>query len=158
MINTKGGKIGRVDNDSGHYKPGTRHLRNFVQFLDMQNVFTSDATIGDKSTKPDTRMGFKECLMIDLRTISEMQSEATRPQRIRQDLNRLNSKRTTLRDLVQGRFEAMRAEIGPAPSDEALWMRAYKAVCLDFAEIDSSWKHKANLPPIPRSRAPRPRR
>jgi len=51
----------------------------------------------------------------------------------------------------------MRAEIGPAPSDDALWTRAHKAVCLDFAELDGSWKQKANLPPIPRTRAPRPR-
>lgn len=156
MIRATNGKITRVDNDSGHYKPGTRHLRNFVQFLDMQNVFTSNATIEDKSTKPDTRMGYKEFLMVDLRTASEMRAEANRPQRIRWDLNRLNSKRTTLRDLVQKRFEAMRAEIGPAPSDHTLWTRAYKAICLDFAEIDSSWKRKANSPPIPRMKASRP--
>jgi hypothetical protein len=144
MINVLGGKVKSVDNDSGHYKPETRHLRNFVQFLDRQNVFLGDARVTDKSTKPDTRVSFEDFLSGD-RTV-----------RIRKDLQSLKTG-TTLRDLVEKRFEAMKEDIGPAP-EHALWIRAYKEVCLEFGELDQSWIRKANAPPIPRSKSPRPRR
>ena len=81
---------------------------------------------------------------------------AGRTLQIRRDWERLKSKRTTLHDLVEVRFKAMRAEIGPAP-EHLLWTRAYKAVCLDFATINQSWERKANAPPIPRTKAPRRR-
>ena len=144
MINVLGGKVKLVDNDSGHYKPEARHLRTFVEFLDRQSAFTADARIIDKSTKPETRVSLKDFLSGD-RTV-----------RIRLDLEAIQAKRTTLRDLVEKRFQAMKADIGPAP-EHALWTRAYKEVCLEFGELDQSWNRKANLPPIPREKAPRPR-
>jgi hypothetical protein len=142
MINVLGGKIKSVDNDSGHYTPETRHLRNFVQFLERQNVVLANARITDKSTKPDTRVSFEDFLSGD-RTV-----------RIRKDLQSLKTG-TKLRDLVEKRFQAMKADIGPAP-EHSLWIRAYKEVCLEFGELDQSWNRKANAPPIPRSKSPRP--
>jgi hypothetical protein len=145
MINVSSGKVKLVDNDSGHYKPQTRHLRNFAQFLDRQNVFLANARVIDKSTKPDTRVSFEEFLAGD-RTV-----------RIRRALQALKTKQTTLRDLVEKRFQAMRIDIGPSAPEHALWTRAYKEVCLEFAELDQSWNRRANAPPIPRSQASRPR-
>ena len=145
MINVLGGKIKLVDNDSGHYKPDTRHLRTFVEFLDRQSAFAGDARIIDKSTKPETRVSLKDFLSGD-RTV-----------RIRKDLQAVQTKKTTLRDLVEKRFQAMKADIGPAP-EHSLWIRAYKEVCLEFGELDQSWNRRANAPPIPRSKSPGPRR
>ena len=51
----------------------------------------------------------------------------------------------------------LQEEIEPA-LEHMLWTRAYKAVCLDFATIEPSWKRKADAPPIPRSKASRSRR
>jgi hypothetical protein len=144
MINVLGGKVKSVDNDSGHYKPESRHLRTFVEFLDRQNVFIADARIIDKSTKPETRANLKDFLAGD------------RTMRIRRDLQALQTKKKTLRDLVEKRFKAMKVDIGPAP-EHALWIRAYKEVCLEFAELDQAWIRKANAPPIPRSKASRSR-
>ena len=145
MINVLGGKVKSVNNDSGHYKPGTRHFRNFCQFLNQHNVVMEGARVEDKSTKPDTRVSFEEFLAGD-RTV-----------RIRRDLQALKAKQTTLRELVEKRFQIMKEDIGPAP-EHSLWIRAYKEVCLEFGELDQSWIRKANAPPIPRSKSPRPKR
>jgi hypothetical protein len=141
MINVLGGKVKLVDNDSGHYKPETRHLRTFVEFLDRQSAFTADARIIDKSTTPDTIVSLRDFLSGD-RTVQ-----------IRRNLQALKTKKTTLHTLVENRFQAMKAEIGPAP-EHLLWTRAYKTVCLEFGELDPTWNRKANSPPIPREKAP----
>ncbi len=62
MIGTKAGKVTLVDNNSGHYVPETRHLRNFVDFLAANNLFTRDAVVLDESNKVvdnKARNGFK---------------------------------------------------------------------------------------------------
>lgn len=83
----------------------------------------------------------------------EMTSLAARKDRA--DWERWKSNRARLPDLVNERFESMRAEIGWQPSDYALWERAWRDLCLGFGRFDPSWKHKAMAPPIPRSSAPR---
>lgn len=140
MIRVTNGKVTRVDNDSGHYKPGARHLRNFVQFLSTQNVLTRDAIVEDVSVKPNIQVSAASFLAGDLKVKAE------------RDLQRLNRGLTTLLKLVEERFQEMKAEIGPAP-EHLLWTRAYKAVCLDLGEFDAKWKTRANAPPIPRTRA-----
>ncbi len=140
MICVTNGKVTRLDNDSGHYKPATRHLRNFAQYLHTNNAFAQDARIEDKSVKPNIRVSATEFLAGD-RVVG-----------IRRKLEALKAKRTTLHKLVQDRFEEMKADIGPAP-EHLLWTRAYKAVCLNFAELDQTWIRRANAPAIPRSRA-----
>jgi len=119
----------------------TATVSTFVEFLNRQSAFTTDARIIDKSTKPETRVSLKDFLAGD-RTVQ-----------IRRNLQALKSKRTTLHDLVEKRFQAMKKEIGPAP-EHLLWERAYKAVCLDLGRLDPSWTRKANNPPIPRTKAP----
>jgi hypothetical protein len=84
----------------------------------------------------------------------EKDSEANRMARIRRDWELLKSGKTTLYQLVEAKYEAMKIEIGLQPGEHALWTRAYKTVCLEFAEIDKSWGPKANLPPIPHKQAP----
>jgi hypothetical protein len=140
MITVTSGKVTRVDNDSGHYKPGTRHLRNFVQYLSTQNALTQDAMVEDVSVKPSIRVSATSFLAGDLKVKAE------------RDLQRLNGGLTTLLKLVEERFQEMKADIGPAP-EHLLWTRAYKAVCLDLGEFDAKWKTRANAPPIPRTRA-----
>jgi hypothetical protein len=144
MIRVTNGKVTKVDNDSGHYKPETRHLKNFVQFLSINNAFTEDARVEDKSVKPDFRANVKDFLAGDRTMV------------IRRDLEAIKTKKTTLRELVEKRFQEMKEEIGPAP-EHALWTRAYKAVCLEFGTIEPSWNRKANAPPIPRSKVSRRR-
>jgi hypothetical protein len=158
MIDVEGGKVKRVTNDSGHYKPQTRHLRSFVQFLQMHNVFTHNAEIDDHFVKPN-QLGLspQDFLSgnINTRSQSEVRSEVERIMQTRKDWERLQSRQTSLRDLVEIRFTAMRKQIGPQAPEHALWTRAYRSVCLDFAAIDSKWKMRANAPPIPRTRAVR---
>jgi oxalate decarboxylase/phosphoglucose isomerase-like protein (cupin superfamily) len=51
MIGVKKGNVVWVDNDSGHYHPNTRHLKNFVEFLSRHNVLDNDARVYDEGTK-----------------------------------------------------------------------------------------------------------
>lgn len=50
MIKADNGKVTRVSNNSGHYKPGTRYLKNFVAFLRDKNILTQDAKVEDHRT------------------------------------------------------------------------------------------------------------
>lgn len=49
MIAVKNGKIHHVDNNSGHYQPGSHHLLNFVRWLNKQGVFDANARIRDEA-------------------------------------------------------------------------------------------------------------
>ncbi len=150
MIRVNGGKVTRVDSDSGHYKPKTRHLRNFVEFLNLYNVFAPNAVVVDKAVSRHG-LGVQEFLDGGDEFIEE--SVAQRMVRIRRDWQRFSSKAVSLAGIVEERFQIMRSKIGPIPSDEVLWTRAYKAVCYDFGEVDRRYLRKANSPPIPRTAA-----
>ncbi|MHC4644364.1 MAG: hypothetical protein ACYTBJ_02595 [Planctomycetota bacterium] len=52
MIGAVDGKIRWLDNSSGHYMPGSHHLRKFVEFLSIRNAFATDALVADESIKP----------------------------------------------------------------------------------------------------------
>jgi len=142
MIRVVGGKVTKVDNFSGHYQPQTRHLRNFVNFLQMQNVFAVDARVEDQSTKPYMIMGVQEFLT---------SGKLDRLTRLRRIITGLKTRTIKLRDLVEERFQAMKIEIGPSAPEHLLWTRAYKTVCLELGEIDAKWSARANAPPIPRT-------
>jgi len=51
MIAVENGKIRSVDNNSGHYKPQFRHLKNFVRFLQASGVFASNARVREETAK-----------------------------------------------------------------------------------------------------------
>ena len=48
MISVQNGKVRSVDNNSGHYKPQTHHLKNFVRFLQSSQAFAPNARIRDE--------------------------------------------------------------------------------------------------------------
>jgi len=47
MIGVKNGKVTWIDNDSGHYRPGTHHLHNLVSYLNKYQVFAPKAIVND---------------------------------------------------------------------------------------------------------------
>jgi hypothetical protein len=54
MIGVANGKVTWIDNDSGHYQPGTRHLHNLVSYLDRYQVFTPNAVVYDMAANKST--------------------------------------------------------------------------------------------------------
>jgi hypothetical protein len=153
MIEAMGGKIIKVSNDSGHYKPQTRHLKAFVQFLSMQNAFGPDAKVVDKSK--DAKGVTPQAFLQAGGDQDAVRSEVERIMQVRKDWEKMNSKRTTLRELVEIRYQELRQKVGTQWPEYSLWKRAYKQICLEFATIDPVWKRRASAPPIPRSRAVR---
>ncbi len=150
MSQVRGGKVTRVDSDSGHYKPATLHLRNFVGFLDLYDVFAPAAVVSDEGAK-SYNVPFRVFLAGGEAIAGE--SIAQRMVRIRRDWERHSKKEVSLAGLVEERFQLMRENIGPGPNDDVLWTRAYKAVCIDFGEIDRGYLRKSKSPPIPRTSA-----
>ncbi|WP_319525610.1 hypothetical protein [uncultured Desulfosarcina sp.] len=51
MIAVENGKVRSVDNNSGHYQPQFRHLKNFVRFLQANNVFAPNARVREETAK-----------------------------------------------------------------------------------------------------------
>jgi len=49
MIAVENGKVRSVDNNSGHYKPQFRHLRNFVRFLQAGGVLAPNARVREET-------------------------------------------------------------------------------------------------------------
>ncbi len=57
MIGFQNGKVRYVDNNSGHYKPGTRYLKNFVRFLNERHLFLDAASVRDEVTHASSTVG-----------------------------------------------------------------------------------------------------
>jgi hypothetical protein len=51
MIGAKDGKVHWLDNNSGHYKPGTEQLHRLAKFLHKRGLFSPDARIQDRAAK-----------------------------------------------------------------------------------------------------------
>jgi len=84
MIGVKDGKVTWIDNDSGHYLPGTHHLRKLVQYLYRYQVFTPDATVYDMAEKQSisVRDFVKPAIPSRARRPPKIPSRANRPHRI----------------------------------------------------------------------------
>lgn len=57
MIHFKDGKVVKVSNNSGHYKPGTVYLKAFVRYLKDSQVFDANAKVFDTAVKVGLSMG-----------------------------------------------------------------------------------------------------
>ena len=149
MIGGKDGKVIHVDNNSGHYLPSTNHLHSFVEMLASRRVFHADAIVMDETQKvgADGMQSLRTSVADFLHGHS-----GVRQQKI---YDRYRLKTATLRELVEERFQLMRAAGGAGVPDNQVWARAYVSICNDFGKFDPSFLRKAQAPPIPRTKARR---